>query len=202
MRSRQNELRQHTQRREWTCWRVPGGPWKKQRPGVPLSRVFAGGRCGVHPRAIFLIIPGFINYFPEDKLSFRQSPWAEKSGQAIDTPLWILHMSLQSRAECRNTSETNWAVERHATRGAVGRISDSLAQVPVWEADPRGLRRWHAATTPTEVFQRVRSVSSIDTSLRIPIEDSQACADQQNSFGTSCREERHPTRGPCSCISD
>ena len=71
----------------------------KKRPGVPVSRVFAGGRCGVHPRAIFLIIPGFINYFPEDKLSFRQSPWAEKSGQAIDTPLWILHMSLQPRAE-------------------------------------------------------------------------------------------------------
>jgi hypothetical protein len=82
-----------TQRREWTHWRFTGGPWKKKRPKVPVSRVFAGGRCGVHPRAIF------INYFPEENFSFRQSPWAEKSGQAIDTPLWILHMSFQPRAE-------------------------------------------------------------------------------------------------------
>jgi len=42
--------------------------------------------------------------------------------------------------------------------------------------------------------------TSIDTSLRIPIQHPHASADPQNCFGTSCREERHPTPAPCGDI--
>ena len=49
-----------------------------------------------------------------------QSPWLGRSGQAIDTSLWILHMSLQASTDHQNSSQTTSRTERHCTRGACG----------------------------------------------------------------------------------
>ena len=103
-------------------------------------------------------------------------------------------------AEQQNSRQTTSGPERHPAPGTTSHASARQAAVLVDSADSilfnlarfrlTKFRRWFS-----------RSVSSIDTSLRIRIEHSQASADPQKSLGTSCREERHPTRGSCGCIS-